>query len=51
MAVTVEEDLNKGGITIRLALNTGDLLQIVKEFNNIAEILEMAVLKSKIKPI
>jgi len=51
MAVAVEEDLDKGGMTIRLASNTGDLSQIVEGFNNIAEILEMAVLRGKIEPI
>ena len=45
MAVCVEEDPDKMGMTIRLASNTGDLSRITEGFNGIANALERAALR------
>lgn len=45
MAVCVEEDPDKMGMTIRLASNTGDLSRITEDFNGIANTVEKAALK------
>ena len=47
MAVCIEEDANKIGMTIRLASNTGDLSQVTEGFNSIARTLEQAALRSR----
>jgi hypothetical protein len=43
MAVCVEEDDSGKAITICVASNTSDLLEVVKEFTRLARILEKAV--------
>lgn len=45
MAVSIEEDFDKRGMTIRLASNTGDLSRITEDFNGIANTLEKAALR------
>ena len=45
MAVCIEEDPNQGGMTIRLASNTGDLSRITEGFKGIARTLQKAALK------
>ena len=50
MAVCIEEDSDKIGITIRLASNTGDLDSVTRGLNDIARILEQASTRSRIKP-
>lgn len=45
MAVCVEEDSDKEGITIRLASNTGDLSRIKGQLDGIAKTLETAALR------
>ncbi len=45
MAICVEEDPDKMGMTIRLASNTGDLSRITEGFNGIANALERAALR------
>lgn len=45
MAVCVEEDSDKKGITIRLASNTGDLSTIKEQLDGIAKTLETAALR------
>jgi len=47
--VNTKENRDKKGMAIRLAFNIKNLLQLIKTFNNIAEILKMAVLKGIIK--
>ena len=47
MAVCIEEDPDKIGMTIRLASNTGDLSQVTEGFNGIARTLEQAALRSR----
>ena len=47
MAVCIEEDPDKTGMTIRLASNTGDLSYVTQGFNSIARILEQASLKGR----
>ncbi|KAL8800743.1 MAG: hypothetical protein Q9182_004948 [Xanthomendoza sp. 2 TL-2023] len=42
MAICIEEDPDKIGMTIRLASNTGDLSHVTQGFNSIARILELA---------
>lgn len=42
MAVCVEERSSGSGMTIRVASNTGDLIEITKEFRKLAGILEQA---------
>ncbi len=46
LAVAVEEDFDKQGMTIRFASNTGDLSSIKEALVDIAKILERAVTKS-----
>lgn len=50
MAVSVEEDFDKRGMTIRLASNTGDLSRITEDFNGIANTLEKAALRGMTGP-
>jgi len=45
MAVCVEEDPDKMGMTIRLASNTGDISRITEGFNGIANTLGKAALR------
>ncbi|CAD6587309.1 MAG: hypothetical protein ASARMPRED_003057 [Alectoria sarmentosa] len=45
MAVCVEENLDKKGITIRVASNTGDLSRIKEKLDGIAKTLETAALR------
>ena len=45
MAVCIEEDPDQGGMTIRLASNTGDLSGITEGFKGIACTLQKAALK------
>ena len=47
MAVCIEEDADKIGMTIRLASNTGDLSRVTQGFNSIARTLEQAALRSR----
>ena len=47
MAVCIEENPGKPGMTICLASNSGDLSHVTKGFNDIARILEQASLRSK----
>ncbi|KAL8912810.1 MAG: hypothetical protein Q9171_002268 [Xanthocarpia ochracea] len=47
MAVSIEEDPDKIGMTIRLASNTGDLSLVMQGFNSIARTLEEASLRAK----
>ncbi|KAL8766740.1 MAG: hypothetical protein Q9209_006562 [Squamulea sp. 1 TL-2023] len=47
MAVCIEEDADKNGITIRLASNTGDLSHVTQGFNSIAHTLEAASSRAK----
>ena len=47
MAVAVEEHLDKNGMTIRLASNSGDLSGIKSGFQNIADILMRAAARSE----
>lgn len=42
MAVSIEEDADRNGITIRLASNTGDLSSMREELDDIAKTLEKA---------
>ena len=46
MAVSIEEDPDKSGMTVRLASNTGDLSDVTQGFKGIARILEQASLRS-----
>ena len=50
MAVCIEEDSDKMGMTIRLASNIGDLLHVTQGFNGIARTLEQASMRSRAKP-
>ena len=50
MAVCIEEDPDKAGMTIRLASNTGDLSYVTQGFNDIAQTLEQASLRGKARP-
>lgn len=45
MAVCIEEDPDQGGMTIRLASNTGDLSRTIEGFKGIARTLQKAALK------
>lgn len=47
MAVCIEEDPDKTGMTIRLASNTGDLSHVAQGFNGIARTLEQASLRGR----
>ena len=47
MAVCVEENPGKTGMTICLASNSGDLSHVMQGFNDIARTLEQASLRSK----
>ncbi len=47
MAVCIEEDSDKTGMTIRLASNTGDLSLVTQGFDGIARTLEQASLRSR----
>lgn len=49
MAVSIEEDPDKKGMTIRLASNTGDLSDITQGLNGIGRTLEQASLRSRIR--
>lgn len=49
MAVSIEEDADKKGMTIRLASNTGDLSDITQGLKGIARTLEQASLRSRIE--
>ena len=50
MAVSIEEDPDKIGMTIRLASNTGDLSHVIQGFNSIARTLEQASLRGRARP-
>ena len=50
MAVCIEEDPDKEGMTIRLASNTGDLSDVTRGFNGIARSLEQATWRSRARP-
>ena len=47
MALCIEEDPDKTGMTIRLASNTGDLSLVTEGFNGIARTLEQASLRGR----
>ncbi|KAL8917940.1 MAG: hypothetical protein Q9172_005631 [Xanthocarpia lactea] len=47
MAVSIEEDPDKIGTTIRLASNTGDLSYVLQGFSSIARTLEQASLRAQ----
>ena len=47
MAVCIEEDPDKSGMTVRLASNTGDLLNVTQGLNGIARCLEQASSRSR----
>ena len=47
MAVCIEEDSDRNGMTICLASNTGDLSHVTQGFNGIARTLEQASLRSR----
>lgn len=47
MAVCIEEDPDKIGMTISLASNTGDLSDVTQGFDGIARTLEQASLRSR----
>ncbi|KAL8724139.1 MAG: hypothetical protein Q9166_008112 [cf. Caloplaca sp. 2 TL-2023] len=47
MAICIEEDPDRIGMTIRLASNTGDLSHVTQGFNGIARTLEQASLRAK----
>ena len=47
MAVCIEEDSDKIGMTIRLASNTGDLSHVTEGLNSIARTLEQASLRGR----
>jgi hypothetical protein len=42
IAIYIKEHYNREGITIRIALNTGDLSAVIQEFIMLAKILEQA---------
>ena len=46
MAVCIEEDPDKQGMTLRIASNTGDLTQVIQGFSSIARSLEQATWRS-----
>ena len=50
MAVCIEEDPDKQGMTLRLASNTGDLSRVIQGFNGIARSLEQATRRSRARP-
>ena len=50
MAVCIEEDPDKMGMTICLASNTRDLSHVTQGFNDIARTLEQASLRGRAKP-
>lgn len=50
MAVCIEEDPDKQGMTLQLASNTGDLSHVVRGFNGIARSLEQATWRSRARP-
>ena len=50
MAVCIEEDSDKQGMTLRLASNTGDLSHVIRGFNGIARSLEQATWRSRARP-
>ena len=50
MAVCIEEDPDKQGMTLRLASNTGDLSHVIQGFNGIARSLEQATWRSRARP-
>ena len=50
MAVCIEEDPDKQGMTLRLASNTGDLSRVIQGFNGIARSLEQATWRSRARP-
>lgn len=45
MAVCIEEEANLEGLTIRLAVNDGDLVEEKRGFEEIARVLELAALR------
>ena len=47
MAVCIEEDPDKEGMTVRLASNTGDLSDVTQGLKDIARTLEQASLRSR----
>lgn len=47
MAVSIEEDPDKKGMTVRMASNTGDLSVVTEGLNGIARTLELASLRSR----
>lgn len=47
MAVCIEEDSDKNGMTIRLASNTGDLSHVIQGLDSIARTLEQASLRGR----
>jgi hypothetical protein len=47
MAVCVEEHTDGEGITIRLAMNTGNMVKVVKGFEGLACILEQAAQRGR----
>lgn len=49
MAVGIEEDPDRNGMTVRLASNTGDLSDVTQGLNGIARTLEQASLRSRIR--
>ena len=48
MAVCIEEDADKKGMTIRLASNTGDLSSVSQGFKDIARTMEKASSKCRV---
>ena len=50
MAVCIEEDPDKQGLTLRLASNTGDLSHVIRGFDGIARSLEQATSRSRARP-
>ena len=49
MAVSIEEDSDGKGMTVRLASNTGDLSDVTQGLSGIAQTLEQASLRSTIR--
>lgn len=50
MAICIEEDPNKTGMTIRLASNIGDLSHVTQGFNSTARTLELASSRCRARP-
>jgi hypothetical protein len=51
MAVCIEERCDKSGIIIRIASNTGDLLEVTAGFVRLAKVLEHAAQRGLVYPL